>query len=126
MTVKNVLTVNAIYAILIAVVSLFFAKTLGELNGIDITESTMNLQRAVGALAVGYGATSLLMRNAGPSAARRAFLIGGGAGNFVVAATFMFNYFSTSLGSINSWVYIIISLLFAAAFLYLGFREPKM
>lgn len=126
MSVKNVLTVNAVYVILIAVFSLFFPKTLGELNGIDITESTMNLQRAVGALAVGYGITSWLMRNAGPSVARRAYLIGGGTGYFVVGATFMFNTLSTSLGSINSWVYIVISLLFAAALLYLAFREPKM
>ncbi len=124
MSVKNVLTANAIYVILIAIFSLFFPKTLGELNGIEITESTMNLQRAVGALAVGYGLTSWLMRNAGPSVASRAFLIGGGAGYAVVGATFIFNTLSTSLGGGTSWIYIILSLLFATAFLYLGFREP--
>lgn len=124
MTVKNVLIVNAVYATLIALVSIFLPKTLGEINGIDITESTMNLQRAVGALAFGYGVSSWLMRNAGPSIARRAFLIGGGAGYAVVGATFIFNYFSTSLGSSMAWVYIIISFLLAAVFLYLGFRAP--
>jgi hypothetical protein len=126
MNVKNVLTVNAIYVFLIGLVSLFFPKFLGEANGIEITESTMNLQRAVGAVVFGYGLTSWLMRNAGPSIARRAYLIGGGLGYLVVAATFLFNTLSTSLGSINSWVYIIISLLFGVVFLYLAFGKDAM
>jgi hypothetical protein len=124
MTVRNLLIVNAIYAGIVVLVAILAPRTLLELNGVEITPFTINLQRAVGAVIAGFAISSWLMRNAQTSEARRAFLIGSGLGYIVVAAVFAFNHQSVSdLVGIQSWVYVGISLLFAAAFLYLGLRQ---
>ncbi len=120
MTVRNILTVNSIYAAIIAVASIFIPVAVQEIGGVDINDFTTNLTRLVGALSVGYGLTSWLMRNEGPSGARRAFLLGSGGGYIVVAVIFVFNWFSTEDVGINAWVYAVVALLFAVAFLYLG------
>ena len=124
MHVRNVFIINTIFVSLIALVSIFAPSFLLEINGVDVTDFTINLQRAVGAVSVGYAVTSWLMRDAQASAARRAFLIGGGVGYFVVAAVFLFNTLSTDLGSGSSWVYIIISILLGVDFIYFGLKEP--
>jgi hypothetical protein len=124
MNVKNLLTVNAIYVALIALVSIFGTSFLVEQNGMEVNDATINLMRVVGALAVGYGVASWLMRNAQASLARRAFLIGGGVGYFVVAAVFVFNYFSSDLGNATTWVYVVISLLLGLDFIFFGMKDP--
>jgi hypothetical protein len=124
MHVKNVLTINTIFVTLIALVSIFAPSFLLETNGVDITDSTLNLQRAIGAVSVGYAVASWLMRNAPASEARRAFLIGSGVGYVVIAAVFVFNTLSSELGNGASWVYIVISLLLAVDFIYFGMKEP--
>jgi O-antigen/teichoic acid export membrane protein len=118
MTVRNLLTVNTVYVAIIALVSIFVPVTMQESSGVDINDFTTNLTRIVGAVSVGYGVTSWLMRNEGPSGARRAFLIGAGIGYPVVAVVFIFNWFSTEGAGISAWAYAVISLLFGFAFLY--------
>jgi len=122
--VKNVLTINTIFVSLIALVSIFVPSFLLEVNGLDVSDSTLHLQRVIGAVFVGYGVASWLMRNAQASEARRAFLIGSGVGYVVVAAVFVFNTLSSELGNGASWVYIVITLLLAVDFLYFGMKEP--
>jgi len=124
MHVKNVLTVNTVFVTLLALISIFVPSFLLEANGLDVTDSTLNLQRVIGAAFVGYAVASWLMRNAPASEARRAFLIGGGVGYVVIAAVFAFNMLSTELGNNTSWVYIVITLLLAVDFIYFGMNEP--
>jgi hypothetical protein len=122
--VKNVLTINTIFVALIAFVSIFVPSFLLEVNGLDVSDSTLNLQRVIGAVFVGYGVASWLMRNAPASEARRAFLIGGGVGYVAIALVFAFNMLSSGLGNDASWVYIVITLLLAVDFIYFGMKEP--
>lgn len=125
MTVKNLLIVNTVYVLLIAVLSVVFSSTILEANGLDATDATINLQRVVGAVIVGYAVSGWLMRNAGPSEARRAFLIGGGVGYLFVALIFLVNFFTSDLGSAMTWVYIIISIVLGLAFLYFPFMQSE-
>jgi len=124
MHVKNVLTANTIWVALIALVSIIAPTFLIEREGVEVTDLAINLTRMVGAASVGYGVTSWLMRSAPASVARRAFLIGGGVGYFVVAAVFVFNMFTSDLGNTMTWVYIVISALFGLDFIYFGMNEP--
>ena len=122
--VRTLFIINTIFVGLIALVSILAPSFILEANGVDVNDFTLNLQRAVGAVVVGYGVASWLMRDSQASEARRAFLIGAGVGYFVTAAVFLFNTLSTDLGSGASWVYIVISLLLGLDFVVYGLKEP--
>lgn len=122
--VRTLFIINTVFVGLIALISIFVPLFILELNGVEVNDFTLNLQRAVGAVSVGYGVASWLMRDSQPSEARRAFLIGTGVGYFVVAAVFLFNKLSSELGTSSVWVYIVISLLLGLDFVVYGFKEP--
>ena len=122
MHVKNMLTVNTIWIALISLTSIFIPSFLLEMNGVEVTESTLNLQRLVGAVAAGYGIVSWLMRKSPASEARQAYLFGGGVGYFIIAAVFLFNQLSTETASGNGWVFIVISVLLGIDFIFFGVK----
>jgi tetrahydrodipicolinate N-succinyltransferase len=126
MKVRNLLTVNAIYVGLAALVALLAPTVFLEMTGLDVSQSTINLERAYGALAVGYAVTSWLMRNEPASGARRAFLIGAGTTYIVFAAVNIVNINALiGLGTVTpGWAIFVINLIFGIAFLYFAFRKP--
>ncbi len=126
MNVRNLLTVNAIYVGLVVVASLLMPAAFAESNGLEVTPSVINLQRAVGGVAIGYVLVSWMMRDAPASQARRAFLMGAGIGYVLFSLIFVWNLASLpEVTSINGYVYIGLSLIMAAWFLLLARQEPQ-
>ncbi len=123
MSVRNLLTFNAIFALLIAVVLIFSPSTLAGYFEIGAAGVALQLIQLFGAASVGYGFSSWLMRRAGPSEARTAFLRGGGAGYIVVSIVTGFSVL-TGLGSPIIWVGVAFSLLLGVLFLYFGLPSP--
>ena len=121
---KNVLTINAIWTGLVAIVSILVPGFIAEQGGMEVTDATDNLIRTVGALSLSFAIISVLMRDTQASAARRAFLIGGGVGYVILALVLVFNYFTSELGNTMTWVYIVVSLLIGIDFLFFGWQEP--
>ncbi len=126
MNVRNLLTVNAIYVGLVVVASLLMPAAFAESNGLEVTPSVINLQRAVGGVAIGYVLVSWMMRDAPASQARRAFLMGAGIGYVLFSLIVVWNLASLpEVTSINGYVYIGLSLIMAAWFLLLARQEPQ-
>ncbi len=127
MNVRILLILNAVLVALVSLTTLISPTTFLDINGLEITQYTINLIRAYGAIAVGYAVMSWLMRNAQPSAARRAFLIGAGVSYIVFAVVNVVNI--TALPDLETnigWVYFGLNVLLGAAFLNFGFREPAV
>ena len=124
MNVRNLLTLNAVLVALVSLTALLSPTTFLEINGLEITQYTINLMRVYGAIAVGYAVMSWLMRGEQPSGARRAFLIGAGVSYIVFALVNVINIralpdLETNIG----WVYFGLNVLLGAAFLSFGFKE---
>jgi len=122
MNIRTLLTVNAVYVLLVALSAILAPSFLLELNGLEVNETTSGLYRVIGAVIVGYGVISWLMRNAKASVALRAFLIGSGLGYFVSAVVIAFNNLS-GLGSGTGWVFVLISIGLGAALLNFGLKQ---
>ena len=127
MNVRNLLTVNAVLVALVSLTSLLSPTTFLETNGLEITQYTINLMRATGALSVGYAIISWLMRREPASAARRAFLIGAGVSYVVFAVVNVINIrtlpdLETQIG----WVYFGLNSVLGVTFLVFAFRERAL
>lgn len=77
MSVRNLLTLNAVFALLTSLVLIFSPTTLAGFFGVGAEGAALQLIQLFGAVSAGYGFSSWLMRNAGPSEARSAFLKSG-------------------------------------------------
>ena len=124
MTVRNLLTVNAVLVALVSLTALLSPTTFLETNGLEITQYTINLMRATGAFMVGYAIISWLMRSEPASTARRAFLIGAGVSYVVFAVVNVINIralpdLETQIG----WVYFGLNSVLGVTFLVFAFRE---
>jgi hypothetical protein len=119
MSTRNLLTLNAIFALLTAVVLIFSPSTLTGLFEIGEEGTALQLIQLFGAASVGYGFSSWLMRNAGFSEARSAFLKGGGAGYLVVGVVTGYSVLN-GLGRPIIWVGVAFSFLLGVMFLYFG------
>ena len=119
MSVRNLLTFNAIFALLIAVVLIISPSTLAGYFQIGTERVALQLIQLFGAASVGYGFSSWLMRGAGPSEARTAFLRGGGAGYIVVAIVTGFTVIN-GLGSPIIWVGVALVIFLGVLFLALA------
>ncbi len=125
MNVRNLLTLNAVLVALVSLTALLSPTTFLEINGLEISQYTINLMRVYGAIAVGYAVMSWLMRGEQASGARRAFLIGAGVSYIIFAVVNVINIralpdLETNIG----WVYFGLNVLLGAAFLNFGFKEP--
>ena len=124
MTVRNLLTANAILVVLVSLTALLSPTTFLETNGLEITQYTINLVRAFGAILVGYAVISWLMRSERASSARRAFLIGAGVSYVVFAVVNVVNI--TALPDLETkigWVDFGLNSLLAVTFLFAAFKE---
>lgn len=122
MTVRNLLIVNAILAALVTLGQILAPASTLDLYGLDANDATLTLVRLAGTTGVGYAIASWLMKDAGPSRARRAFLIGGGAGYLVFSLVAIILLIAGDLDTIG-WIAAIISLLLGVAFLNFGLRQ---
>ncbi len=123
MSARNLLTFNAVFALLIALVLIVSPSTLANLFGIGASVVALQLIQLFGAASVGYGFASWMMRGASPSEARSAFLRGGGAGYIVVAIVTGYAVLN-GLGSAIIWIAIAGILLLGFLFLNIGLRSP--
>ena len=123
MSVRNLLTLNGLFALVTAVVLIFSPATLADIFGVGAEGVALKLIQLFGAASVGYGFSSWLMRNAGPSEARSAFLKSGGAGYMVVGIVAGYSVL-TGFGTPIIWVGVALIFLLGAMFLYLGLRSP--
>ena len=123
MTVRNLLTLNAIFALLTALVLILSPSTLADFFEVGTEGAALQLIQLFGAASVGYGFSSWLMRNADPSEARSAFLKSGGAGYSVVGIVTGYLVLN-GLGSPIIWVGVAFIFLLGALFLFFGLRSP--
>ena len=124
MNVRNLLTVNAVLVFLVSLTALLAPALFLTTNGLEITPFTTAQMRAFGAVSFGYGVISWLLRGERPSSARRAFLLGAGAGYLLFAVVNLINLnalqdTATSFG----WVIFGLNLLLGIAFFRLAVRE---
>ena len=122
MCVRNLLTLNAIFSFLTAVVLFFSPASIAGVFEVGTTGSVLHLIQLFGGAMVGYGLASWLMRNAGPSEARTAFLKSGGG--YVVVSIIASYSLLSGFGSSIIWFAVAFSFLLGAMFLYLGIRSP--
>ena len=124
MTVRNLLTANAILVVLVSLTALLSPTTFLKTNGLEITQYTINLMRAFGAILIGYAVISWLMRSERASSARRAFLIGAGVSYVVFAVVNVVNI--TALPDLETkigWVDFGLNSLLGVTFLFAAFKE---
>jgi len=124
MSVRNLLTLNALFALLTAVILIFSPGSLAVIFDVEIDGVALQLTQLFGTASVGYGISSWLMRGAGPSDARTAFLLGGGAGYVVVgivSGIAMLN----GLGTPVAWAGNAGVFLLSALFLNFGIRSSN-
>ncbi len=119
------MTFNAVLVALVALTAILSPTTFLETNGLEITQYTINLMRAYGAIAVGYAVISWLMRREQAATAPGAFLIGAGVAYPVAAVVNVINI--TALPDLDTairWVFFGLNVVLGAAFLILSVREP--
>lgn len=75
MNVRYLLTLNAILVVLVAMTALLVPNFFLEVNGLEITEFAITQMRVFGAVTIGVGIMSWLLRTEPPSRARQAFLL---------------------------------------------------
>ncbi len=123
MNVRNLLTLNAVLVALVSLTALLSPTTLLDTTGLEVTQYTINLERAFGSVTIGAAVTSWLLRSEPPSRARRAFLIGVGINYAVFALVNVINITSTpDLDTNIGWVFFGLNVLLAGAFFYFSFR----
>jgi len=122
MSVRNVLTLNGVVALLIALSLILFPSTIAGLLGIEAARATLQLLQFIGASSVGYGIASWQMRSAGPSEARTAFLNGGGIGYIVVGIISSLAVINGLAGAI-AWAAVAAIFILGLLFLFAGLRQ---
>lgn len=125
MSVRNLLTINAILVALVSLTALLFPTVFLNTNGLEITQYTINLMRAFGAISTGYAVMSWLLRSQPASAAQRAFLLGAGVSYLLFAAVNVINITALpGLETIIGWVYFWLNLLLGISFFYFAIKKP--
>ena len=125
MNVRTLLTVNAILVALVALISLLSPTTFIELNGLEESQSAINLMRVYGAVTFGLAISSWLMRDQPATKARQAYMLGAGVSYLLFAVVIPINMaaipdLDTSIG----FVYMGLNVLLGGAFLYFAYKEP--
>lgn len=125
MIVRKLLTLNALLVAIVSLTAILSPTIFLEIYGFEITQYTINLMRAFGAIIVGYAVISWLMRNEQASKARQALLISSGvsyiASGIVNAINnITFSDIDTKIG----WIYFGLNIILGVAFVILGFKEP--
>ena len=124
MIVRYLLIVNAILVALVSLTALLSPTTLLEIYRFEITQHTINLMRAFGAVIVGYAVISWLMRNEKPTIARQSLLISAGVSYFTFAIVNVINNLTIpGVNIVIGWVFFGLNIVLGAAFLILGFKE---
>ena len=124
MSARNLLTVNGIFALLDALLLIFFPSFLAGFFGVEGDGAALQIIQLLGAALVGYGFSSWWMRNAGPSEARTAFLRAGAVGYLVVSLVSVYMAV-TGQGKAIFWAAFGISFLLGILFLYVGMRSME-
>lgn len=125
MSVRNLLTLNAVLVLLVALTGLFAPTVFIELTGLELSQSTINLERAFGAVVIGNTLVSWLLRSEPPSRTRKAVLLGFGVNYLVFAAVNVVNILSlTPASSATPWAIFGMNALLGLAFLYFWRQEP--
>jgi len=124
--IRNLLTFNAVLVAVVSLTTLLAPTFFLQTNGLDLTQSTINLQRAFGAVASGYAVASWLLREQTASPARRAFLLGAGASYLVFAVVNVVNILSLPQASPIGWGFFALNLVLGAVFVYCGYRDPHL
>ncbi|MGD2027403.1 MAG: hypothetical protein PVI99_06260 [Anaerolineales bacterium] len=127
MTVRNLLTLNAALTALVALTALLSPATFLDLNGLEFSQTAINLERLFGAVSIGYAFISWMMRNQPASGARRAFLLGSGMAYIVIATVNVINILAmTNLETNIGWAIFGANALLGIVFLIFGTREPLL
>ena len=122
MNISNWFIISSIVFFLFGLGFFLVPGTVLSLYYETLTQAALDLARLVGAAYLGIAALIWFARNARPSEARRAIVIGGfviSALGFVAAVWIQFSGAINALG----WSTIIIELLFALAFGYFAFMK---
>lgn len=125
MNVRGLLTLNAVLVVLVALTALFTPTFLLELNGLEITQYTIAQMRVFGAVTIGVGVMSWLLRTEPPSPARRAFLIGAGVNYIVFAVVNVINLTSIFGFELRiGWFIFLLNVILGTAFFVFAYKEP--
>lgn len=123
--VRGLLTINAVLVVLVALTALLAPTFFLELNGLEITQFTIAQMRVFGAVTIGVGVMSWLLRNEPPSSARRAFLIGAGLNYIVFAIVNVINLTSIFGFELRiGWLIFLLNVILGTAFFVFAYKEP--
>lgn len=119
MQLKTLLSIAAIYLGLVAIGYIFIPKTFGVgAVPTDASAALIAYLRLFGSPLLGIAVLDWMARNAEPSTARNAIIIGNIVGFSVIAALDVLGLFSGAREL--SKVFMVIHLLFAIAFIWVG------
>ena len=119
MRLKIVLTVSAIYLAIIGVGLMFAPQQFGiDAVPADASPALISFLRVLGGPALGIAVLNWMARNAEPSTARNAIILGNIVGFAAIAALDLSGLFSGARPLTK--VFAIIHLLFAVAFIWVG------
>jgi apolipoprotein N-acyltransferase len=115
---------NAIISLVFGLASIFIPQQLASLYGESLDPVGIALYRVIGAYLLGHAAIAWFVRNAPPSEARQAVVIGNFYG--FLASTLVFTVIAFQFGSrATLWLNVLISLAFALAYGYFAFLKPE-
>jgi len=122
---KNLLTIHAILVAIVSLTALLSPTTFIDLNGLETSQTAINLMRVYGAVVFGFTVASWLMRNQPPSKTRQAYFLGVSVSFLLFAVIIPINMaaipdLETNIG----WGYFALNVLLGGAFLYFGYKEP--
>lgn len=124
MNVRNLLTLNAALTAFVSLTALLSPDTFLDLNGLEVSQTSVNLERLFGAASIGYAFISWMMRNQPASGARQAFLLGVGMTYIVIATVNVINILAmTDFENNIGWLFFGANALLGIVFLIFGARE---
>ena len=123
MTLKLLLTLNAILAATTGVGFLFIPAVLLPLYGLGADPSTLNVTRLLGGALLGYGALSWFVRDSPQGPALRGVVLGNVVG---FSASVVGGLISQLAGTANAlgWLTVAVDALFALGYGYFAFMNP--
>lgn len=122
MTHKMVLTIQAVLFFLAGLVTLIAPQQFMAAYGLTLGQGGVGLARLYGATAIMLGVISWMARESGPSAARKAIVLGLFTGNILAALVGIYNGLLGGFGTVI-WVSVIIWLLLALDLGVLYFKK---
>jgi hypothetical protein len=123
MNLKNLITIQVILFILGGLGSLLAPQAFLSPFGVTLDESGVGLARLYGVTVLMAAVICWLARDAAPSEARRAIVIGLIVGNGLAFIAMIVNILSGAYTSL-AWVNAVFFLLLAIGFGYFQFRQP--